>query len=174
MNRASEMVQRILSLDPGDADSLSNAGFVALWSGDYVTARDYYEKGIATEPDSVEWAGALLGYIYMRMGRQKEAQILFDQGLELNQKLIDQGNERSDVRRMLALIHAAQGNNEEALSWLQLAVDAGWRGYSWDEKIPLFENLRKEPRFQQMMAEVKAKVDEMRNRVEAMEKEWEQ
>ena len=147
---------------------------VALWSGDYVKAREYYEKAIAVEPKSVEWVGAPLGYVLGKMGHQGEAQDLFDQSLKLNQKWIDQGDERSNVRREMALIHAAQGNKEEALHWLQEAINAGWWGYFWDEKSPLFENLHGEPRFQQMMAEVRAKVDKMRKRVEEMEKGWEQ
>jgi TolB-like protein/lipoprotein NlpI len=174
MDRATEIAQKQLSLDPSSADSLSSVGFAALWSGDYVKAREYYEEAIAAEPNSVERVGASLGYILGKMGHQDEAQDLFDQSLKLNQKWIDQGNERSDVRREMALIYAAQGNKEEALHWLQEAINAGWWGYFWDEKIPLFENLHAEPRFQQMMAEVRAKVDKMRKRVEAMEKKWEE
>lgn len=108
------------------------------------------------------------------MDLQNEAQELFDQSLKLNQKRIEEGDEDFGVRREIAFIHAAQGNKEEALRWLQQAINAGWWGYFWDEKNPLFENLHDEPRFQQMMAEVRAKVDKMRKKVKAMEEEWEQ
>jgi tetratricopeptide (TPR) repeat protein len=174
MDRATGMAQKQLSLDPGSADFLSNAGHAALWSGDYVKAREYCEEAVAVEPDSVEWVGAPLGYVLKKMDLQNEAHELFDQSLKLNQKRLDQGDERSDVRREIAFIYAAQGNKEEALHWLQEAINAGWWGYFWDEKSPLFESLRDDARFQQMMAEIKARTDNMRMKVEEMEKDWEQ
>jgi TolB-like protein/predicted Zn-dependent protease len=174
MDLATETARKQLVLDPSSAGNLSDLGRMALGTGDYVKAREYYEKAIAVEPNSVEWVGAPLGYILKKMDHQSEAQRLFDQCLELNQKRIGEGDEGSGVRRLLAQVYAAQDNKEEALRWLQDAIDAGWRGYIWDEKHPLFETLHDEPRFQQMMAEVRAKVDEMRKRVEQMEQEWEQ
>jgi TolB-like protein/cytochrome c-type biogenesis protein CcmH/NrfG len=174
MDQASEISQKWLSLDSISANPLSNAGGEALWSGDYVKAQKYYERAIAVEPNSVEWVGAPLGYILRKMDLQSEAQELFDQSLKLNQKRIAEGDENSMVRREIAFLHAAQGEKEKALDWLQEAINVGWWGYFWDEKSPLFENLRRESRFQQMMAEVKAKADEMRKRVEELEEKWDQ
>ncbi len=66
-------------------------------------------------------------------------------------------------------IHGVQGNSEEAYRWLQEAIDAGWRNYydpHMGPRDPLLENLRADQRFQRMMAQVRAEVDEMRGRVE--------
>ena len=70
-------------------------------------------------------------------------------------------------------VHAIRGEKDEALLWLQKAIDAGYDNYTWMSVDPAFENLRDDPRFRQMIAEMKSKVDEMRRRVRELEKEWE-
>ena len=171
---ASETARRLLSLDPSGTVYLFNAARIALWSGDYVRTREYCEKAIAVESDSVEWVGAPLVFVLKKLGRHSEAQELFDRSLKLNQKWINQGDEGFDVRRTLAALYAAHGDKENALHWLQEAYDAGWLGNFWPQKYPLYENLWNEPSFKRMVAEAKIKVEEMGRRVRKMEKEWEQ
>jgi hypothetical protein len=67
-----------------------------------------------------------------------------------------------------------RGDKEKAVEWMQKAANSGWTWYDDALKSPLYEVLRDESRFQNIIAEVKAKVDVMRRRVEEMEKEWEQ
>ncbi len=69
----------------------------------------------------------------------------------------------------MACLNAVQGNKEEAYEWLQKAIEAGWRQSHVALKDPLLENLHNDARFQQMMAQLKGQVDEMRRRVELME-----
>ncbi len=71
----------------------------------------------------------------------------------------------------MASIYAVQGNKEEAVRWLQKAVDAGWREYHYASRYPLFENIRDDERFKRIMNETKAKVAEMRRRVEQLERD---
>jgi hypothetical protein len=66
----------------------------------------------------------------------------------------------------IAAMYALQGNKEQAYAWLQRAIDVGWINWSMATIDPLFENLHDEERFKQMMAGVKARVDEMRARAE--------
>jgi hypothetical protein len=48
----------------------------------------------------------------------------------------------------------------------QKSIDAGWRTFRLGMKHPLLENLHEDEKFKQMMARVKAMVDEMRQRIE--------
>jgi non-specific serine/threonine protein kinase len=171
---ASEIAQRLLSLDPSGTYFLYNAARVALWSGDYVRAEEFCDRAIAAESDSVEWVGAPLVFVLKKLGRHSEAQELFDRSLKLNQKWIDQGDEGFSARRTLAALYAADGDREGALRWLQEAYNTGWLGNLWPQKYPLYENLWNEPSFKRMVAEAKIKVEEMGRRVREMEKEWEQ
>jgi protein kinase/serine/threonine-protein kinase len=71
----------------------------------------------------------------------------------------------------MAAIYAVQGNKDEALRWLQKAVDAGIRYYRYISRYPLLENIRDDERFKRIINEIKAKVAEMRRRVERSEKD---
>ena len=62
--------------------------------------------------------------------------------------------------------HAIKGNKVEAYKWLQKGIDAGFIEYRSLLINPLWENLRGEQQFQQIIAQLKAKVEEMRKRAE--------
>lgn len=96
---------------------------------------------------------------------------MFVRSVKGAERALEQGNETSDVLYGLAEDNVMQGNKAGAYKWLQKAIDAGWRNYRWAEIDPLLENMRNEDRFKQMIADVKAKVDEMRKRAEEMEKQ---
>ncbi len=68
----------------------------------------------------------------------------------------------------IAAVHALRGDREAAYRWLQQAIDAGFFAYVELERHPCFESLHGEERFQRMMAGVKARVEEMRRRVDRM------
>lgn len=100
-----------------------------------------------------------------------EAQKLLDVALSTRIKAITAGNEDMQTYYTTSAIYAIRNDKAEAYKCLQKAFEAGWRDYRTTERDPWFENLRNEDRFQEMMAHVKAQVDEMRQRVEEMEKE---
>ena len=79
---------------------------------------------------------------------------------------LEEGDEFYGTYHTIAAIHAAQGEKEEAYQWLQKAIDAGYRDYRFASKNPLFESLHGDQRFEDMMADLKAMVDEMRRRLE--------
>jgi len=63
------------------------------------------------------------------------------------------------------------GKKEEALQWLQKALDSGMTEYRYYTRYPLFENIRDDERFKRIVDEVKIRVAEMRRRVEQMERD---
>jgi hypothetical protein len=71
----------------------------------------------------------------------------------------------------MAAIYAVQGKKEDALRWLEKAVDAGWRYYNYASRYPLLENIRDDERFKRIMNETRVKVAEMRRRVEQLERD---
>ncbi len=158
-----------LSMSPDNHAVLSNAGLVELSSGNYQQAQQYYQESIEIQQTIDNSIG--LGYIYWETGRLDKARELFNQNLSLCQKQLEQGNERWGVPYSIAASNAIQGNKEDAYKWLKKAIDAGWRYFRLGESDPMFENIRKEEQFKQMMANVKKKVDEIRKRIEQKEKQ---
>ena len=174
--QAIDQIKKLLSYEPENAEILKWAGRIAGYVGNFSQAKQYYQASIATnasrERTPFTANGVLgLGHILWKDEQRDEAQKLFNLSLELSQKRIEQGNEDYFFYYDIAAIHAIQGNKEEAYIWLQKAIDFGWREYKLAQRDPWFENLHSEPRFQQMIAEIKAMIDEMRQRVEEMERE---
>ncbi len=166
---AIEQATKILSSDFIDVECLRLIGNAELMLGDYSHAEECFARSIAIDSFYGNTTG--LGYVYWKTGRENEARRMFARSLKHDEKELELGNEDPSVPYDMAEIHAIQGNKAEAYKWLQKAIDAGWRNYRWAMTDPLLENLRGDDEFKQMIADVKAMVDEMRRRVEEAEKE---
>jgi TolB-like protein/Flp pilus assembly protein TadD/tRNA A-37 threonylcarbamoyl transferase component Bud32 len=164
-DKAIEQGQTGLSKFPSNPSTwmIESAALAELFSGHYEKAQEYYQK-IGEQP--IE-----LGYIYWKAGRKDEARELFQRSLDRLQKQLEQGDEGNDTPFSMAAIYAVQGDKEESLRWLQKAVDAGYRHYRYLSRYPLLENIRDDARFKRIIDETKAKVAEMRRRVEQLEKD---
>jgi TolB-like protein/Tfp pilus assembly protein PilF len=166
-----EQAQRILSLQPDNMVGLGMAGMAESLLGDYAEAEHYFDRAMAIDSTSET---TNLGYVYLKTGRKDKAQRMLARSRMIDEKRLEEHNYgylAGSTCYDLAEVEALLGNKEEACKWLQKAVDAGWPGYRAMELDPLLENLRGDDRFKRMMAETKAKVDEMRKRAEETDKE---
>lgn len=160
---AKEIEQKLLADAP---NYLQVTGLSYLLDRNYGQAKEYYEKTVSIDP---KYRSLDLGYFYKKTGKEIEAQKIFDYFSNQCQVNIERGNERNWPRYELARIRATLNRKSEAYEWLQKAIDTGWIEYRWGMIDPLLENLHNDERFQQMMAQVKAKVDQMRKQVAMME-----
>ena len=172
-NKAIDQAQTYLSKFPGYPDGISISAQAELVSGHYEKAQKYYEE-LGKQPIALTDIGRNpfeLGYIYWKAGRKAEARELFRRFQDLFHLRVEQGDEDHFIRFCMAAICAVQGNKEEALEWLEKAVDAGWLDYSYASRYPLLENIRNDARFKRIMDDTKARVAEMRRRVEQLERD---
>ena len=134
-------------------------------------AKEHARKGTEAAP-AVRYnprgvlASTVLGYLLWKEGKHQEADEFFRQSLQLDRENLVEGDQGFDVPYDLAAIHAVQGNKPEAYQWLQRAIDAGWLYYDLGIQDPMLENLREDEKFKQMMAALKARVNELKKRVE--------
>jgi len=182
VTEAEALVGRLLEIDSEDERSFATSGVIALAAEDYDRAIQRLEKAcemyplpvgvnpIFYSPLYLDYT-TLLGYAYWKMGDQDRARPLFNETREYYENRIAKGDTSFRARVGMAAVHAVQGDKEVAYQWLQQAIDAGLTAHTELERHVCFENLHQEPRFQQMMAEVKAKVDVMRARVREMEEQ---
>jgi tetratricopeptide (TPR) repeat protein len=82
-----------------------------------------------------------------------------------------EGRDRNPLAYWLARNAALLGDKDLALERLRKAIDTGWRGYYTESHDPRWSTLRDNPRFQEMMAEVKADMDRQRLEVEKLDAE---
>ncbi|HEX7314536.1 MAG TPA: tetratricopeptide repeat protein [Pyrinomonadaceae bacterium] len=61
-----------------------------------------------------------------------------------------------DIAYWLATAHAMLGEREEALHWLDRAIDLGNENRTWFESDPNWESLREDPRFVALMRRIEA------------------
>ena len=106
-----------------------------------------YERGIDISAGAASYLGGL-GWAYANVGRTDDARMVMTQLREMRkQKYVMATN--------IALIHAELNEKEEALSWLEqgLAERAAWMAYLNTD--PRYDNLRSEPRFQELLRRMK-------------------
>jgi TolB-like protein/Tfp pilus assembly protein PilF len=163
---AREYTRKTMAAMPDEFFALYDAPLVEMVAGDPERARDGFERLLQRVG---EYPGAyvriFLARLYRRAGRAKEADAMLDQSLALHRRLIESGNETFEVRLQVAFIHAARGEIDEALRWLEQARNAGWLGYPDYGWNPLLDPLRQDPRFQALMKRIDGDVAAMRQRV---------
>ncbi|HEX2140221.1 MAG TPA: tetratricopeptide repeat protein [Woeseiaceae bacterium] len=152
------------------------ASDAALLAGDFDVASRY---ALAADPllngdsaDTVDRQTARnavkLAYIHLRQGRKQEANRLLNQALEAIADLPRLGTFGFGIRDVQ--IYSLLGRREDALNAFREALDAGFRGSvmfdGWPLALdPYLDQIRDEPRFQQMVAELDRDVAIMRNRL---------
>jgi len=179
LDEANEISQDLLSVAPHHPMSWGFAGYVSHMAEDYSAAVKYFQKAVDLAPTGILGEGRLsystyLATAFWKMGERAEAEKLFEQSLQMDKARLEAGDETFRPCFDMAMIYAMRGEKDEAYRWLEEAIDRGFRFYDFVTKDPSWSDLHNDKRFQQMMAEVKADVDEMRSRVEEMEREWEQ
>jgi len=105
-----------------------------------------------------------LAYLRLRNRRQAEAEALLEESLATDRRLADEGNQDWSVPFDTACVHALRGEKDEALRWLDKAVEAGWRGWPLGTRSPLLDSLRSDPRLHQLEARLEDLVGQMRRR----------
>ncbi|HSR51300.1 MAG TPA: protein kinase [Acidobacteriota bacterium] len=170
---AAEASQRLLVLSPEDPKSQLAAGIAALTQGEFRSAGEYLQRAYELAPETLLGDFRLattLGWFRWEAGERAEAERLFAESIALNETELEAGNKSTRPLTDMARIYSIQGKNEDALDWLQRAVDVGYVGIN----DPTWTSLHGEPQFQQMKAEVDTKIAKMRRRVEELEEQWAQ
>jgi len=142
-NEAIDQTRKVLDLDPN---------YIA---GRWALARSYdclgsYEAAIACAQDAIRLSGdnlffiTDLGHAYAAAGQREEAVRILDQLQEASKQRYVDGC-------FLAQICAALNQTEEALRWLEMAYGQRASYIAYIKLDPWFDNLRSDPRFQDLL-----------------------
>jgi adenylate cyclase len=160
------------SLDRLGADEPSIISFLsstALHLGDLEAARGNYERQQAAFPERWRFFLTALAFTYQAAGERQRADALLDEAYARARKQLDQGDETYDPYVILAQVHAIRNERDLALQSLEAAHRRGWRDFYYARLDPRYQSLRGHPRFDRLMATVKADLDEMRAWVRQLE-----
>ena len=89
-----------------------------------------------------------------------------DQVLAASEEAIKGGADWLYPRIQIATVHAIRGNVPAALDWLERAYQAGWKDPRIARMFPMWASLRREPRFEKLVAQMEADVAAMRARAD--------
>jgi tetratricopeptide (TPR) repeat protein len=147
-DRAIEQYKKALDLDP----NFSRA-YISLSSALALTGR--YNEALAEVHKAIERSGdrsrvAYLGRVYALMGERERALKTIEEVKEISKS-------RLVSPHSLALVYAALGEKDPAFEWLNKSLSEGYVELYTLKVDPWLDNLRDEPRFQDLLEKARLK-----------------
>jgi protein kinase/serine/threonine-protein kinase len=168
MKDARVIIDSLKQTYPDESFVLTGAGDVELFSGDYLAARNLYQKAI--EFSSVQSGPSTqLGFVLLKTGNIREGNELLGQSIKIALSQLASKSEEPEYRYDLARVYAVKKDTTKAIEWLRQSIELGWRLYRWTLQDPLLENIRSTHDFRQLMNGLKMKIETMRTRVVSQE-----
>ncbi len=182
---ADTLVKRLLAIDPLSPLVRFFVGWYHWMSGRLEEALAMLDRGLELEPDFL-FAYLLRAHVLMWQERREETlelvapiarrdprdhfadwAVLLECALARDRagavEALSEETRRfywhdPEAPALMAPVYALAGAKEEALNWLERAVERGWINYPlFAHQDPLLKNIRGEARFKELMVEVKAK-----------------
>ena len=110
---------------------------------------------------------SLYALTLQRQGDTRRAAELWRASAAAAHRSLDAGAESYTAPMELAAISAIEGHTDAALEWLERGYRAGWKDARFLNLDPFFASVRREPRYQALVAAMTQDVAEMRKRAAA-------
>lgn len=162
-DRAKKEFERALKRDPAYAEAHNNLGVVNYIQGDYTKAIRRYGKALAIREGSASFHSNL-GTAYFARKEYDKASAEYLRALEIDPDIFERQSaagvsahmaspgDRARFSYVIAKMYAKSGNADRCLLYLKKAMEAGYAGISDVYKDEEFVQVRKDPRFTQLMA----------------------
>lgn len=172
---AADLCDRVLEGDPDNPLILAWAADANLFAGrlDVAASQARHSLDVSRDQDAVGWRtiGLIGGAALIRLGETADGRAMVEEVLARRRAEWESGNRGSRVAFEVASAHAALGDEEEAISWMETASEAGWRFAFYVQYDPVFEALQGDPHFQDVLQRMLNDVERMRLNVERQERE---
>jgi TolB-like protein/Tfp pilus assembly protein PilF len=150
VDSARAYVGRALAINPDEFLALVAGGDVELLSGSYKEAQRYYEKSVSIGGTTGESA------------KEAKAETLAAANLSVYATSPDRYPEGSQVPYYVAALYAWRADTAVANLWLRQAVALGYRDFRWISVDPQLEGLRNTAGYQEIIASLRRRYEEMR------------
>ncbi len=145
-NEAQQVLQRTVELDPGAYAAFVNLAGTYSQKGKFSESIALLEKLARGSPDDMMVQGPL-GYAYAKSGRKADAETLL-------KNLTDESRTKYVSGYFLSWICIGLGRKEDAMEWLERAYQRGEYQLTWMRAEPVFDPLRSDPRFADLVRKV--------------------
>jgi len=168
-DKAIEFCNKTLALDSTKLFALIYLGQIYLISGEYEKSLEILEKYIEKRKASGKQPSFqdVIGYAYWKNGDLELADYYIELGLEGVNRIIEQRRSPFALQFRAGLF-AFQGKKDEALADLREYYDSEGIHYDnlyWLKRSPLFDNLRDDLEFQQILHSIETKCQAEHERV---------
>jgi TolB-like protein/Flp pilus assembly protein TadD len=168
-DKAVRLAEQIVHDTPGSAFAMVGAASMVYMAGDFERALDWASEALRLEPGNRlgYWHHneVLIGLSLLKSGQREEADNMLLPVIESYVRRIEEGQRDWGLEWDLASIHAARGDEQEAMDWFERAYEAGFRFARWPPVEPSFAAFRNNPRYRNVMAKMEAEIEHMRARV---------
>jgi tetratricopeptide (TPR) repeat protein len=160
---ARKSFERSIHFDRAFADAYNNLGVVYYESKKYGAAVKQYEKAIQKDSSSASFYSNL-GAAYFSKRDFNPAVVAYQRALQLDPEVFERSS-RAGVQAQLpspedrarydytvAKLYAKMGYSDQSLEYLRRAMEAGYKDLKNVYKDEEFSQLRKSPRFTELMA----------------------
>jgi eukaryotic-like serine/threonine-protein kinase len=171
-NRAAlERAHRMVRNAPDDTEGPPILAELAVVVGD-TGAERLIEPLARQDPEAAgqmfpESLWSLYALTLQRRGDTRRAAELWRASAAAAQRRFESGAESYTAPMELAAINAIEGHRDVALEWLERGYRAGWKDARFLNLDPFFASVRREPRYQALVAAMTQDVAEMRKRAAA-------
>jgi len=162
-HEARKSFERAIRCDREFADAYNNLGVIYYEGKKYRAAVKEYEKAIAKDPSSASFFSNL-GAAYFSKHEFEPAVAAYQHALQLDPEVFERTSrggvqaqlpspeDRARYDYTVAKLYAHMGLSEQSLEYLRRAMEAGYKDLKNVYKDADFAELRKNPRFTELMA----------------------
>jgi tetratricopeptide (TPR) repeat protein len=173
-------LHKALKKDTNNVFTLSILRLYTVMKKDYSNAYDYLNRlKESTEYNATSFPFDFdKGYILMKNGFEKEAEIQFNGAIAEYKKQIELNlpdAQKYISHSILAYIYSAIGEKEKALEYLTQTINREtipWFWIFWLKELPMLDNIRSEPEYLKILADYTSKYQKEHDRVGELLKEY--
>jgi tetratricopeptide (TPR) repeat protein len=163
LNDAKKNFERAIKLDKQQADANNNLGVVYYEMKKYGKAIKYYNRAIAIKADMASYYSNL-GAAFFSKKEFEKAGIAYARALELDPDIFERTSrtgvaaqlpspeDRARYEYLMARLYAKMGRADDSLHCLRKAMEQGYKDINMVYKDAEFTQLRKDPRFVELMS----------------------
>jgi serine/threonine-protein kinase len=142
------------AFEPNHPNLKTQSAVIAYHEGDIETATQVMKEVLTKNPELLSHK-LYLAFGYLSKGERDRAFELIDEKVEAT-AYADQ-----DFAYRLASVYALDKQEEKALEWLERAISMGNENYPWFAVDPKWEALRDNPRYQEILQNLKARWEKL-------------
>lgn len=147
------------------ASNLESAAILSLFCGNQKLSKSYFEQAVELNQnltkDVWSFTPIYLGYLKIADGQKIEGEILLEAALHLHENQIALDSEDYEHYFYLALVHAALGHDDEALTMLRICLENNQFDLTKIKFNPIFSSIMETQQLKTLVAEHQRKMIEM-------------